>query len=303
MNERMIEIYKALYGNLECTKENLKNHLNVSSIKTVENNIKDIEDIEYDITIRKYRFKNLLPQYIPNEVFFETFKDSITNKLLKNDFSLLEKHISSVNTKSMINTSEISNLAKKIIMLKNAIKYNCVVKVMYQKNSNFQKEENEKIELEEKFIQPNTIYSNGFTYYTFITYDELNGKNIGEERTFAFNGIKDIEVIKYTTKIPFAKEQKGNAFGPFKKDKFVVLHLNSRVAHFFKRESFFSNDAYELIDEDLDGMSIKMYYNSEFEIEKIIQQWMPNITIQNNLELKNKIYSRINDNLTKLLNS
>ena len=57
------------------------------------------------------------------------------------------------------------------------------------------------------------------------------------------------------------------------------------------------------IDEDLDGMSIKMYYNSEFEIEKIIQQWMPNITIQNNLELKNKIYSRINDNLTKLLNS
>ena len=294
MNERTIEIYKALYGNDECTKESLKNYLKVSSVKTVENNIKDIEDIEYDISIRKYRFKELLPQYIPNEVFFETFKGSITNNVMKNDFSLLEKHISSINTKSMIHTSELSNLAKKIIMIKNAIKNNCILKVKYKKNNS---------PVEEKYIQPNTIYSNGFTYYTFVTYDERNEKDVGEERTFAFNGMQDIEVVKYTNNIPFLKEQKGNAFGSFKKDRFVILHLNQSVSHFFKRENLFSNDAFELIDEELNGITVKMYYNQEFEIVKIVQQWMPNITIQNNLELKNTIYGYINENLTKLLNS
>lgn len=294
MNERTIEIYKILYGNIECTKENLKNSLNVSSIKTVENNIKDINDIEYDISIRKYRFKDLLPPYIPNEVFFETFKESITNKLMKNDFSLLEKHISSINTKSMIHTSELSSLAKKIIMIKNAIKNNCILKVKYKKNNS---------PVEEKYIQPNTIYSNGFTYYAFVTYDELNKDNVGEERTFAFNGMQDIEVVKYTNNITFLKEQKGNAFGSFKKDRFVILHLNQSVAHFFKRENLFSNDAFELIDEELNGITIKMYYNKEFEIEKIVQQWMPNITVQNNLELKNRIYNRIKDNFSQLSNA
>lgn len=294
MNERTIEIYKLLYGNIECTKENLKNCLNVSSIKTVENNIKDINDIEYDISIRKYCFKNLLPQYIPNEVFFETFKESITNKLMKNDFSLLEKHISSINTKSMIHTSELSSLAKKIIMIKNAIKNNCILKVKYKKNNS---------SIEEKYIQPNTIYSNGFTYYAFITYDELNKHNVGEERTFAFNSMQDIEVVKYTNSISFLKEQKGNAFGSFKKDRFVTLHLNENITHFFKRENLFSNDAFELIDEELNGITIKMYYNQVFEIEKIIQQWMPNITIQNNLELKKEIYNRIKNNFTQLLDT
>ena len=133
--------------------------------------------------------------------------------------------------------------------------------------------------------------------------DELNKKDVGKTRTFAFNGMQDIEVVKYTNNIPFLKEQKGNAFGSFKKDRFVILHLNQKVAHFFKRESLFSDDAYELIDEELDGITIKMYYNQEFEIVKIVQQWMPNITIQNNLELKNKIYGYINKNLTNLLNS
>lgn len=295
MNERTIEIYKALYGSIECTKENLTNYLNLSSVKTVENNIKEIEDIEYDITIRKYRFKNLLPEYIPNEVFFDTFKDSITNKLMKNDFALLEKHISSINTKSMIHTSELSNLAKKIIMFKNAIKNNCILKVSYKKNDDT---------TEEKFIQPNTIYSNGFTYYCFVTYDKRNKEKAGEQRTFAFNGILDIEAVEYTNNFPFSKEQKGNAFGSFKKDRFVVLHLNQKVAHFFKRENLFSDDAFELIDEESNGsITVKMYYNIDFEIERIVQQWMPNITIQNNLELKNKVYKKINDNLAQLQHS
>lgn len=294
MNERTIEIYKALYGELNCSKEALKEYLNVSSIKTVENNIKNIDDIEYDIKIKKYRFKNLLPSYIPNEVFFNIFKGSIVNKLLKNDFTLLEKDISSLKTKEMINTAALSNLAKKIIIFKNAIKNNCILKVEYKKAGN---------DIEFKYIQPNTVFSNGFTYYAFITYDKKNGKDVGKQRTFAFNAIGKIEAEEYSNGILFKKDQSGNAFGTFKKDKFVVLNLNQNSANFFKREILFNNDAFELIDEELDGNSItiKMYYTNFFEVVKIIQQWMPNIKIQNDLELRNKVYKDINSNLIKLV--
>ncbi|XOB62450.1 WYL domain-containing protein [Campylobacterota bacterium DY0563] len=289
MNERVIEIYKALYSNLECTKEKLAKYLNVSSIKTVESNIKDIEEIVYDLKIRKYRFTNLLPEYIPNETFYNIMKDSIVNKLLQHDFNLL----TSAKTNTMIKTAELSNLSRKIIMIKNAINNNAVLKVYYLKNDG---------KTEIKYVQPNTIFTNGFTYYSFITYDKKNNDNIGEERTFAFNGIKKIEVEEYTSNGPFLKELKGNAFGTFKKDKFVILHLNQNAAHFFKRENLLNNDAFELIDEELLGNSItvKMFYNSYFEIVKIVQQWMPNIKIQNNLELKEKVYLDIKQNLEKL---
>ena len=294
MNERVIEIYNALYGDTNWTKEKLKEKLKVSSVKTVENNIKDIEDIEYDIKIRQYRFTNLLPKYIPNEIFFRIFKDSIVNTLLKNDFLVLEKDIFSQKTKEMINTSELSNLSKKIIMFHNAITNNYILKVEYKKAGS---------DIEYKYIQPNTVFSNGFTYYAFITYDKRNKKDVGEERTFAFNAIGKIGVEEYLTDMPLKKNQKGNAFGTFKKDKFVILNLNQKSANFFKREVLFNNDSFELIDEELDGHSItvKMYYNIYFEIVKIIQQWMPDIKIQNNLELKNKVYSDINSNLVKLL--
>lgn len=292
MNEKVIKIYKAIYGDVPCTKEYLKDYLNVSSIKTVENNIKDIDDIVYDIKLRKYRFNNLLPKYIPNEVFFRIFQASIVNKLLKNDFSLLEKDISSVKTKDMINTSELSNLAKKIIQFTNAIKDNCILKVLYKKAGK---------EAEEKYIRPNTIFSTGFTYYVYVTYDKLNPVDVGEERTFAFNGIKDIEAIEYVNDVTFKREQKGNAFGSFKKDKFVIFNMDKSSANFFKRETLFNNDAFEIIDEELQGeITVKMYYNMLFEVEKIVQQWMPQITIQSSAEIRDKVYSNIEEKLLKL---
>ena len=294
MNERMINIYKAIYSDITCTKEYLKEYLEVSSIKTVENNIKDIDEIFYDIKLRRYRFKNLLPKYIPNETFFNIFKSAIVNKLLKNDFSLLEKDISSIKTNDMIKISELSNLAKKIIQFNNAIKENCLLKVKYKKAGK---------ELEEKYIRPNTIFSTGFTYYVYITYDELNKDNVGKERTFAFNAIGEIEPVKYLTNVTFKKEQNGNAYGSFKKDKFVVLNMNKYSANFFKREVLFNNDAFEIVDEELEGESItvKMYYNEIFEIVNIIQQWMPQITIQNSSEIRDEVYSYIENNLSKLI--
>ena len=296
MHERMIKLYKALYDNNDCTKEKLMEYLGVSSIKTVENNIKNLDEITYDLKLRKYRFVKLLPAYIPNEAFVNIFKNSIVNKLLKNDFFLLKEDISSLETNNMMKTSELSNLAQKIIMFYNAINNNCILKVEYKKYGS---------DVEDKYIKPNTIFSNGFTYYAYITYAEENKKNIGETRTFAFNAIGKIMPHEYVSNEDFKKDQKGNAFGSFKKDKYVILNLHKQSASFFKREMLFSNDAFELINEELDGESItvKMYYNNQFEIVKIIQQWMPDISIQNNMELREKVYSTISSNLTKLENN
>ncbi|PHR54462.1 MAG: hypothetical protein COA44_13055 [Arcobacter sp.] len=195
----------------------------------------------------------------------------------------------------MIRTDELSNIAKKIIQFSNAIKDNCILKVKYKKAG---------IPTEDKFIRAHTIFSTGFTYYVYITYDELNKKDVGEERTFAFNAIGDIEPIEYLTKTTFKKEQNGNAYGSFKKEKFVILNMNKYSANFFKREILFNNDAFEIIDEERDGESItvKMFYNKIFEVTKIIQQWMPEIKIQNNSEIKNEVYAQVEKNLSKLLN-
>lgn len=293
MNERMIKIYQALYAKDNCTKEKLMEYLGVSSIKTVENNIKSLDEITYDLKLRKYRFIELLPTYIPNESFFNIFKNSIVNKLLRNDFFLLKEDISSLKTNTMIKTSELSSLAQKIIMFYNAINNNCILKVEYKKYNS---------DLGYKYIKPNTIFSNGFTYYAYITYAKENKVNIDETRTFAFNAIGKIEPIEYVGNENFQKEEKGNAFGSFKKDKYVILNLHKQSANFFKREMLFNNDAFELINEELGGESItvKMYYNNEFEIVKIIQQWMPEITIQNNIDLRNKVYSIISSNFSRL---
>ena len=46
--------------------------------------------------------------------------------------------------------------------------------------------------------------------------------------------------------------------------------MNRFSANFFKREILFNNDAFEIIDEELEGESItvKMYYNEIFEVIK-----------------------------------
>jgi predicted DNA-binding transcriptional regulator YafY len=194
----------------------------------------------------------------------------------------------------MIKTSELSNLAKKIIQFNNAIKDNCVLKVKYKKAGK---------ELEEKYIRPNTIFSTGFTYYVYITYDKLNKDNVGEQRTFAFNAIGDIEAVEYIPDGNFKIDQKGNAFGSFKKDKFVILNMDRNSANYFKREMLFNNDAFEMVDEELEGenITVKMYFNEIFEVVKLVQQWMPQITVQSPAEIKEIVYNKVERNLLKLL--
>ena len=292
-NKKVILIYEALYSNTETTKNNLAKVLSVSSIKTVESNIKDIEDIIYDINIKQYRFKNILPKYITINALNNIINNSIVNKLLKNDFKLLTNKVSS-STYEMIDTSELSSLSKKLIIFTNAIKYNCVLKIDYKGLSK---------PLEEKFIEPRSYFTNGFTYYSYIKYNKRNEKNMGEDRTLAFNSIGNIEAIEYIKNGYFKKNTIGNAYGSFKKDKYILLYINNEAASFFKRELILNNSAFELIDEELDGVSItvKMYYNNIYEIVKLIKQWMPKISIFGNIKIKDDVYQIVKNDVNKFL--
>jgi hypothetical protein len=164
----------------------------------------------------------------------------------------------------MINTSELSSLSKKLIIFSNAIKYNCILKVEYKGLNK---------PLEEKFIEPRSYFISGFIYYSYITYNKRNEKDIGEDRTLAFNSIGKIEAIEYIKNGYFKNNTIGNAYGSFKKDKYILLYINAEAASFFKRELIFNISSFELIDEELDGDSItvKMYYNSIYEIFKLIK--------------------------------
>jgi len=292
--ERHKKIYKALYEYKNCNKDFLKDYIGASSIKTVENNIKEIDDIEYDINLRKYRFKELLPTYIPTETFFILFNDSIVNKTLKNDFFLFKNKIFDIDNTKLLLTSELSNLSRKIIMLHLAIKYNCILKVEYKKANN---------DIEIKYVRPHSLFSNGYTFYVLVTYDAMNKKNIGEERTLAINGIGKIESVEYINHIEFEQNYSGNAYGKYCSDKFIILNLTNKAANYFKREVLFNSSAFEVLNEEFggDSITVKMYYNETIEILKLVQQWLPEITIVNDSIIREQVYSTIKLNIKKLL--
>ena len=78
--------------------------------------------------------------------------------------------------------------------------------------------------------------------------------------------------------------------------------MDRNSANYFKREMLFNNDAFEMVDEELEGESItvKMYFNDIFEVVKLVQQWMPRITIQSSEKIRNEVYKEIENNLEKL---
>ena len=176
-----------------------------------------------------------------------------------------------------------------------AMNDNCILDIEYSKPGSS--------EIENKFVQPNTIFTNGFTYYCYITYDEKNKKNVGEQRTLAFSSIGNIKADTYITNKTFKIEQKGNAFGPFSKEKYILLEFDRISSGFFQRERMFDFGQYEIIEMDFEtGIYIvKMYYNSlDIEVLKIIQQWMPHIRVHPTDENKNLIYEKIKTNFLEL---
>lgn len=289
MENRGKAIYQEVFQSL-CTKDYLAQLFDVST-KTIENTIaKYCNGIVYDRKLGAYRFDGLLPKYISFETFFNLFQNSIGNKIIRNDFIEIGKSLGkeSQAASSMIDTSWLSPLAQNMIKSQNAINHNCVLKIEYSGNSK---------PLETKYIRPHTIIFTGQIYYLYCSYDNKNKKDIGEYRSMAFNGIHTLEAVEYSKNDSFKKDVRGNAYGLYSQDKFVTLKLMQSCAIFFKREGLLTEENFDFVSEDLDGsIFVKMYYNDIKEIVNLMQQWMPQISIQKNSELKTEIYQKIQAN-------
>ena len=294
MGNRMTQLYIEIYKTPQ-NKEYFADLFGVT-IKSIENLTKKYRnDIMYDRKLGKYRFEKLLPTHIPIKTFFEVFQNSIANQLVKNDILSIVNMISLYKTErsNMIKTDELSIFSQYIISCHVAIINNCTLKIEYTGNNKLR---------ETKFIKPHHISSNGYTYYLYASYDKKNKKNIGEHRSFAFNSIHTIEGIEYLKDGILSIKGKGNAYGMVNKDKYVLLQLAPGAAAFFKRERQFEREEFEFITENFDeSVSIKMYYNNTDEIKHLIQGWMPQIKIEKESDLKNKIYAEIQSHCVSLI--
>jgi len=294
MENRGKAIYQEVFQSLR-TKDYLA-HLYDVSTKTIENTIaRYCDDIVYDRKLGAYRFHSLLPKYISFETFFDLFQNSIGNKMIRNDFIEIGKFMSKSSqvASSMIDTSVLSTLAQNMLKSKIAINHNCILKIEYSGNSK---------PMETKYIRPHTIIFTGQIYYLYCSYDKKNKKDIDKNRSMAFNGIHTIEAVEYSKNDSFKKDVHGNAYGLFSRDKFVTLKLMQSCAIFFKREGLLTEENFDFVSEDLDGsILVKMYYNDTKEIVNLMQQWMPQISIQKNSELKTEVYEKIQANFEALV--
>ena len=293
MNKRIKQIYIELY-NKPCSKKELAENFGVTT-KTIENTISDYSSqIILDRKIGAYRFNNLLPDYIPYNIFFKKLNDSIANEVIKNDFIKIGYKAGQIIDLPMIPTEKLSDLTKKIILISNAIKSNAILKIDYIGNDK---------PLESKYVIPNTIISTGFTYYLLCEYDKKNEKDIGQKRSLALNGMVNLEVVEYVKNGNFEIDKTGNAYGYIDKNKYVTLKLKASSANYFKREGQFSKENFDFISEDIDGtVTMKMYYNNIQEIVQIIQSWMPHISIDGHCEIYDIVYKKIEKNYSIIMN-
>lgn len=293
MSKRKNAIYNKLFLQL-CTKQFLADEFSVTT-KTIENTIKGCKDIVYSKKLGAYHFENLLPQQISYQNYFSIFKNNLSNNILKKDILTITKNLSSKLDEIMIETEFLSPLSKKIIQMSIAINHNCIVKLSYEGNSK---------PLEKKYIQANQIITSNTssTYYLYATYDKRNKKSIGSMRTLAFNSITHIEPIEYLKDVKFKTTHDGNEFGLYNEGKQITLSLTDVAAHYFKREGLFENRNFKFISEDTDHtIEIEMVYNSRIEVVKLLQQWMPQITIKSKSDETKEILKDITNNYNKFI--
>ncbi len=298
MTSRMEQIYEELYSKV-LAKEYLSSKHKVST-KTIENTINGYlketpNDIVYDTKIAAYRFKNLLPHYIPYRVFFILFESSIANKIIKEDFLLIGKVLNvQLNSNTpMIETSALSPLAQKLIKCTIAIKQNSILQIDYKGH----KKDNQT-----KLVIPHKITSMAYSYYLYGIYDKANRENIGESRSFALTGMGSISSFKYIKDQKFAIGGVGNAYGMIDKENYIILRLQGNAANFFKREGLFQEDIYDFITEEADGsVLMKMYYSHLDEVVHLLQRWMPLIEIQDSSLVTKEVYEKISENYNKLV--
>jgi len=294
----MKQIYEELYSKV-LAKEYLATKHKVST-KTIENTINGYlketpEDIVYDTKIAAYRFKNLLPHYIPYKVFFIYFESSIANKIIKEDFVFIGKvlNIQLDSNFPMIETASLSPLAQKLIKCTIAIKHNALLQIEYKGH---------KKDKQIKFVIPHKVTSTAYSYYLYGIYDKTNKENIGESRSFALTGMGSITPVKYVKDQKFDIGGVGNAYGMIDKENYTMLKLEGNAANFFKREGLFQEDIYDFVTEEADGsVIVKMYYSHLDEVVHLLQRWMPLIEINDSSTVTKKIYEKISENYRKLI--
>ena len=293
MDKRIKQIYSELYKEPKKKKE-LAELFKVTT-KTIENTISRYsEEIILDKELGKYRFKNLLPLYIPHDIFFHLFQNSISNEIIKNDYFNFSKLINDTENINfpMLETQGLSRLAQKIIMAEVAINSNCIIKLEYLGNSK---------PMETKYIRPHKIITDQSTYYLYISYDDRNEENIGSFRSLAFNGMHNFIPVAYMKNKVFRIKGIGNAYGLITKEKYITLKLASASANYFKREGQFNKENFDFVSEEIDGsIIVKMYYSNIQEVVKLIQSWMPLISIYDTVEITQKVYDTINENTKRL---
>lgn len=122
-------------------------------------------------------------------------------------------------------------------------------------------------------------------------------------RIFEFSRMGKIEGLEFVNDEIFKKNQKGNAFGPYQKDKYILLEFDRMSRDFFKKSNIFQNDAFEIVDIDENTLIAKYFYGSlKIEVVKLIQEWMPHIKINKNDENKEKVEKIIFENYKFFMN-
>lgn len=269
------------------SKDELASALNVST-KTIENRVKNLSEIiKYSKKLEGYIFTDLLPKYISPKIVFKHIFAELENANLESEFKgLFDEYFCS--QEKLIDTSKLSNLNQKIIMLNHAINHDILLSCEYKNKR--------------KIIQANQLKVSNSKRYLYITYDKKNGENAGEHRTFALNSMKDIKPLEYVKNGNFKNTKSGNAFGYAEGKESVVLYLKNEAASFFKREKPKSYN-FRFLSEDDNGIEIEFFYSPKsVELESFIASWLPLISIKDNTELATKIYENIQNNLNELRN-
>jgi len=296
MQERKIKIYNELFLQI-CSKQYLAEKFDVTT-KTIENTIKNCDDIVYSKKLGAYHFKDLMPFYISYQNYFDLFKENLANPILKKDMiksiGSLEEDLNSI----MVETELLSELSKKIIRANIAINHQCIIKIDYPREGTPQ---------QDKYIKPKQIITFDAIYYLTFEYDKKNKTKGLEERPFAFNGIHSIEEVEYLKDAEsFRTNHIGNSFGTVDEaDKKVTLKLHGHASYFFMREGLFESPYYKFIKADSRGnrLTMEMIYNDEIEVSKLVQQWMPLIFVVNDSADAQKVIERIKRNYNEFLDA
>lgn len=288
MNIKIVQIYNLVLNGLK-TKNELAKILNVTT-KTIENYMKQINsEIKYSKKLGKYHFIELLPKKITYSFIQTLIIDNFNNQILQHDYNFIQQSFTQ-KYDDLIETKHLSEQLKNLIIFNIAINHNITLSINYKLN-------------EKKIIQPNQIIKIKDLYYVYVTYDKRNKININEERTLCMIDISDISFVEYSQILVYKMNFKGNEYGKYSSNKYILLTLTGDAATFFKRNKI-TYLKWDFISESNDTkfLYIKLFYNTEIEIKRLIQQWLPYISFTERNSITRKILNEIQNDIQAILN-